>query len=225
MTARYDTKPAILYGYLTLGKRESNTDGAAGFPSEQYDLDADYGRASNDIRTRAYIGGLVHLPLRLEANPFFIIESSGPFNITVGRDLNGDSQFNDRPAFATDLNRASVYRTRWGNFDADTMPGQKIIPVNYGAGPAFVMLNMALSRVFYFGPKVGPGAASGQETPRRFAWNVGVQAQNLFNNVNGGPPLGVLGSPIFGQSTNMSVNQFANPQANRLIYLHTTLTF
>jgi hypothetical protein len=86
------------------------------------------------------------------------------------------------------------------------------------------MLNMALSRVFYFGPKTS-GAAAGQETPRRFAWNVGLQAQNLLNNVNGGPPLGVLGSPIFGQSTNMSVNQFASAQANRLIYLHTTLNF
>lgn len=224
MTVRYDTQPAILYGYLTIGKRETNTDSAAEFPSDQYDLGADYGRASNDIRTRAYIGGLLHLPLRLEANPFFIIESSGPFNITVGQDLNGDSQFNDRPAFATDLTRPSVYRTRWGNFDADPMPGQKTIPVNYGTGPSFIMLNMALSRVFYFGPKTS-GAAAGQETPRRFAWNVGLQAQNLLNNVNGGPPLGVLGSPIFGQSTNMSVNQFASAQANRLIYLHTTLNF
>jgi hypothetical protein len=118
-----------------------------------------------------------------------------------------------------------VYRTRWGNFDADPMPGQKIIPVNYGTGPSFVMLNMALSRVFYFGPKTGGAAANGQETQRRFAWNVGLQAQNLLNSVNGGPPLGVLGSPIFGQSTNMSVNQFANAQANRLIYLHTVLNF
>jgi hypothetical protein len=227
MTVRYDTSPAIVYGYFTFGKRETDTNGAAEFPSEQYDLAADYGRASNDVRAHAYIGGLVHLPFHVEANPFFIVESSGPFNITVGQDLNGDSQFNDRPAFATDLSRSSVYRTRWGNFDANPMPGQKIIPVNYGTGPAFVMLNMSLSRVFYFGPKLraAAGQASGQERPRRIAWNVGLQAQNLLNTVNGGPPLGVLGSPLFGHSTNMSVNQFANPQANRLIYLHTVVTF
>ncbi|MFZ0663997.1 MAG: carboxypeptidase regulatory-like domain-containing protein [Acidobacteriaceae bacterium] len=224
VNARYNTRPAILYGYYVFGKRETDTNGASSFPSNQYDLRADYGRASNDIRNRAYMGGLLHMPLRFDLNPFFIVESNAPFNITLGQDLNGDSQFNDRPAFATDLSRPSVIQTRWGNFDTDPLPGAKIIPINYAAGPSFVMLNMALSHDVSFGPKTDP-SASGKGVSRRYQMSLGIEGQNLFNHVNGGLPVGVLGSPLFGQSTSLSSNQFASPQSNRIIYLHMTFSF
>jgi hypothetical protein len=158
-----------------------------------------------------------------------------PFNITTGTDLNGDSQFNDRPAFATDLTRPSVYRTKWGNFDSDPLPGQRIIPINYGTGPSVVMLQMLFSRNFAFGPEVGDTAASPQtatgakaakaELPRKFQLNLGIEAQNILNIVNGGPPVGILTSPLFGQSTSLSSTQFSNTQANRILYLHMNLSF
>ncbi|MGB7188607.1 MAG: carboxypeptidase regulatory-like domain-containing protein [Acidobacteriaceae bacterium] len=224
ITARYNTAPAILYGYFLFSGRDANTAGATSFPSDQYDLNADYGRAADDIHARAYLGGLLHLPFGFTANPFFIVESSAPFNITVGQDLNGDSQFNDRPAFATDLTRPSVYPTAWGNFDAHPMPGQQIIPINYGKAPAFVMLNGAFSRTISFGPRLEQ-FTPGKKAPRRFQWNLGVQFQNLFNNVNGGQPIGVLGSPLFGHSNNLSSTQFSNVQSNRILYLHSVLSF
>jgi len=34
-------------------------------------------------------------------SPFITARSGAPFNITTGTDLNGDTIFNDRPAFAT----------------------------------------------------------------------------------------------------------------------------
>src|SRR6185437_8534999 len=204
----YSTKPGVFYGYLLFSKLDTNTAGASSFPANQYDLNADYGRAANDIHARAYLGGLLKLPFGCTANPFFIVESSAPFNITVGQDLNGDSQFNDRPAFATDLTRSSVYQTPWGNFDADPVPGQQIIPINYGRGPSFVMLNGAFSRTIPFGPRL-PTQTPGEKTARRFQWDLGVQFQNLFNTVNGGQPIGVLGSPLFGQSNNLSATQFS----------------
>lgn len=224
ITARYNTAPAILYGYFLFGRQSANTAGAASFPSDQYDLNADYGRASDDIRARAYLGGLIRLPLGFTVNPFFIVESSAPFNIVVGQDLNGDSQFNDRPAFATDLSRPSVYHTPWGIFDADPIPGQHIIPINYGKGPAFVMLNGSFSRTIPFGPRLEQSTPGGKG-PRRFQWDIGVQFQNLFNTVNGGQPIGVLGSPLFGLSNNLSTTQFSNVQSNRIFYLHSALTF
>lgn len=232
---KYSTRPVVLYGYYIFSKHNTDTQGPSSFPSDQYDLHLDYGRSSNDIRNRGYLGGLINLPFRFVFNPFLIAQSSAPFNITVGQDLNGDSQFNDRPAFATDLSRPSVYRTAWGTFDADPMPGQTIIPNNYGIGPSLVMLNAGLSHNISFGPtlpdqpapaKLKPGQKAERiEIARRFQTSLGVEAQNVFNHVNGGPPVGVLGSPLFGQSTSLSSTQFSSTQANRILYLHLTLSF
>ncbi len=227
--------PVLLYGYYIFGYSNSNTGGPSSFPSNQYDLHVDYGRASNDIRNRLYFGGLVRMPFKFQLNPFLIAQSNAPFNITVGQDLNGDSQFNDRPAFATDPTRPSVYRTKWGNFDADPLPGQKIIPINYGTGPSFVMLNLALTRNFSFGPPladqpapavVTPGKTPGKtEIGRRYTMNLGLNVQNVFNTVNGGTPVGVLESPLFGQSTTLSTTQYSLTQANRIVYLRMRLDF
>ena len=64
-----------------------------------------------------------------------IVRSGQPFNITTGRDNNGDTVFTDRPAFATDLAKPGVVVTRFGAFDPNPAPGQAIIPRNYGEGP------------------------------------------------------------------------------------------
>ncbi len=70
----------------------------------------------------------------------------------LGKDLNGDSLFNDRPAFATDLTlRTSVVKTAYGIFDTLPLPGQPIIPRNYGNGPGRFSLNMHLTKIFSFG--------------------------------------------------------------------------
>lgn len=235
LNMRYKTKPVLLYGYYVLGKRDTDTEGPNSFPSDQYNIRADYGRAANDLRNRGYLGGLISLPYHFVMNPFLIVQSSVPFNITVGQDLTGDSQFNDRPTFATDLNRPSVYKTPWGNFDSDPMPGQQTIPINYGVGPSLVMLNMGLSRNMSFGPKLADVTAANSvvsankpaeaEVARRYQVSLGLEAQNVLNTNNGGLPVGVLGSPLFGQSTSLSPTQFSNTQANRIIYLHMTLTF
>jgi hypothetical protein len=75
-------------------------------------------------------------------SPFIVVSSGAPFNITIGRDLNGDGRFNDRPAWATDLTRPSVVITKYGAFDTDPLPGQTIIPRNLGNGPGNFTVNM-----------------------------------------------------------------------------------
>ena len=76
--------PVLLYGYYIFGYSHSNTGGPSSFPSNQYNLHVDYGRAAEDIRNRFYLGGLVTLPLKLQLNPFLVTQSNAPFNITVG---------------------------------------------------------------------------------------------------------------------------------------------
>jgi hypothetical protein len=234
VNAHYRTRPVTFYGIYIFGYSKADTTGDSYTPSNQYNYLADYGRAANDLRHRAYFGGLASLPFKFQVDPFLVLESSMPFNITTGTDLNGDSQFNDRPAFATDLTRPSVYRTKFGNFDADPMAGQKIIPINYGTGPSVAMLQMLFSRGFAFGPRAGdPSAAASassakagkEETPRKYQMNLGLEAQNILNIVNGGLPVGVLGAPLFGHSTSLSSTQFSNSQANRILYLHMDVSF
>src|SRR5262249_41800152 len=59
-------KPVLLYGYYIFGHSNSNTGGPSTFPLNQYDLHVDYGRATEDIHNRFYMGGLVTLPWKLQ---------------------------------------------------------------------------------------------------------------------------------------------------------------
>ena len=94
------------------------------------------------------------LPRGFRVSPFLVANSGSPFNITSGQDLNGDSIFNDRPGVATDFSRPSVVQTNLGAFDTAPLPGQTIIPINFGAAPAQFTLNMRLSKTIGMGPKL-----------------------------------------------------------------------
>lgn len=171
-----------LFGFYTLNRARSDTDGAGSFPSNQYDLSTEYGRAVFDVRHRAFIGGSIETLFGIRVNPFITASSGRPFNITIGRDLNGDSLFNARPAFATDLSRASVVYTPYGVFDTNPLPGQAIIPRNYGDGPGQFSVNLRVSRTFGFGERStsarGPSGAGGR----------------LERGPHGGPPGGAGGA-------------------------------
>ncbi len=231
VNANVHTKALGLYGYYMLNHSLADTSGAGNFPSNQYDLRQDWGRASNDIRSRLFLGGYMKLWKGFGANPFLVYQSSTPFDFVVGQDLNGDTQFNDRPAFATDLTRASVVHTPWGAFDTQPIAGQTIIPVNYGNGPGTFMLNMRITKDFNFGPPVPPEtpapAAKGaavtapkKKAPieRKYTTGFALSADNVLNHVNLAPPVGVLGSPLFGKSTALA-STFGSGSANRTVSL------
>jgi hypothetical protein len=151
-----------LFGNYVLNFARSDTDFASNFPVNQYDLSGEYGNSAQDQRHRVFIGGAVNaLPWGLRLNPTLVVNSGRPFNITVGRDLNGDSLFTERPAFATDLSRASVRRTAFGDFDLDPQPGFAVIPRNYGRGPGFFSVNMRVSKTVGFGESAAAGAGQG----------------------------------------------------------------
>jgi hypothetical protein len=184
-----------LFGYYTLNYANSDTAGPSSFPSNPYNVMADYGRAAFDVRHRVFLGGTIALPHAFRVSPFLVAASGRPFNISVGQDLNGDSIFNDRPAFATDLSRPSVVQTAWGAFDMAPMPGQTIVPINYGTGPAQFTMNMRVSKTFGFGKKLerpnmggGPGGPGQQHGP------AGLAGRGLTGSAGRGP--GGFAAPV-----------------------------
>jgi hypothetical protein len=99
------------------------------------------------------IGSSFQLPHGFRLSPFLVASSGSPYNITLGQDLNGDSIFNDRPAFAT-ASSSAVRSTPIGNFDLLPVPGDPLVPLNYGTGPAQFTANLRVSKSFSFGPEL-----------------------------------------------------------------------
>jgi hypothetical protein len=142
-----------LFTRYFLGRARSDSEGAGSFPASSYDLDAEYGPSFQDVRHRFVLGGSVRLPWGLRVSPFVIASSGRPFNITTGRDNNGDTVFTDRPAYVTDPGKAGVVNTQWGLLDPNPTPGQEIIPRNLGRGPAFFVTNLRLGKTIPFGKR------------------------------------------------------------------------
>ena len=139
-----------------MGWVDSNTNGAGSFPENQYNLAQNYGRAPYDVRNRLFIMGSWTMPKGFQLFPFVTANSARPFNITLGQDLNGDSIFNDRPAYATSQSDpANVKATPWGTFDLQPKPGAAIIPPNTGVGFNQFSVNMRISKTFGFGRETG----------------------------------------------------------------------
>lgn len=210
-------------GYYRL--RSEQSDGSGGAPSNSYDLADDYGRASNDIRNNLTFSIYGELYKGIYLSSFVRAQSGTPFNIVVGQDLNGDSSFNDRPAFASDLSRSSVVHTAYGNFDVAPVPGQIIIPVNYGTGPAFAVASFTVGRTFEFGHPIKPAADAPKlkpgEKPRKpdrpYSLDLLLSAENVFNHPNYAVPVSTLGSPLFGKFTSLATSYQGS--ANRLVNL------
>lgn len=227
------TKKFFLFGYYVVRKMNTDTTGPGSFPSNSYNIHEDYGRSPEPTQ-RLYLGGFYQLPGGLSLNAFLSSSSGTPFNITTGTDLNGDTQYNDRPAFATSPTINSIlYQTKYGNFDANPQPGEKIIPINDGNGPAFAEVDFGLSKSFKFGPRAPlPPPPPGAPAPKgpmpkpdpRYTLSFGLNAQNAFNDVNSGPPVGVLTSPQFGHSISL-YSAYGASNANRVIMLQSYFNF
>src|SRR5262249_37873708 len=116
--------------------------------------------------------------------------SGPPFNIITGQDLNGDSIFNDRPAFASSATApANLHVTQWGNFDSAPLPGDPRIPMNFGTTPAQFTVNMRLAKTFGIGPKLQPVAGNTQQ---------GNGQQGGQQRGGGGPNAGGGHGPVGG---------------------------
>ena len=151
-----------LFGYYALNYANSDASGASGFPSNSYDVGADYGRASFDTRHRVFFGGTMGLPQGFRLSPFMIFSSGSPYNVTVGQDLNHDSIFNDRPAFGTNPAGSCPFPTAAACLHYVIPTGSETpIPINYLTGPNHFTLNLRLAKTFGFGPENKAAAQAG----------------------------------------------------------------
>jgi hypothetical protein len=235
------------FGGYSLGKTKGTDQGSSGSPFDAYDFSNEFARSSFSSLNFAHFGGNYTMPRYGISLSLFGIASSGqPFNITTGRDTNGDTLFTERPAFATDVNEPGVVMTPFGALDPNPSPGQKIIPRNIGRGPGFVSVSFSLGKAFKFGPAIEPKApppggprttdAGAAQTPpkpvpiqRPYTLNLSMNVNNIFNRTNEGPPVGNMASPYFLKSPSGSSNFFFGPgggsAGNRTIYLRVRISF
>ncbi len=179
---RINTGRLSLFGNYTLNYANSDlgtggssgsysSPGSPGFLSNQYDPMADYGRSTFAVRHKVFLGGTLALPYAFRLNPFMVIASGQPYDITTGTDFNDDSIFNARPALVsttTCLSRVvqgAIVCTPLGTFNTAPGIGEALIPINSATGPTLFTLNLRLSKTFGFGRETKSGSASGQGGP------------------------------------------------------------
>jgi hypothetical protein len=124
-------------------------------------------------------------------NPFIIVQSGRPFNITLGRDLNNDARNTERPAFApagtvcTENNSAIFKCTPLGVFKIGALqPGDVMIPRNFGEGPGSTTVNLRVSKTWSFGSEGGSGNAGQQNRPQP---GQGGDQRAIMGGMRGGP--------------------------------------
>ncbi len=210
-----------------LGWAKGDTDGAGTFPANPTDIEADWGRASSDVRHRVMAGGNIRGPWDISIGPMITISTGRPYNITTGRDLNFDTVFSDRPSFGV-AGQPGVIETEYGMLD--TTGSGIIIPRNYGDGPGFASVSLRLSKTIPFkktqaatpqgggpggggmggpmgGGGHGPGDRGGMGGMRGGGGpglTISLSVSNLLDRTNANTPVGNLTSPLFGQSTSLA---------------------
>ncbi|HUO31316.1 MAG TPA: carboxypeptidase regulatory-like domain-containing protein [Bryobacteraceae bacterium] len=242
-----------LFGAYIWNNAHSNTDGSlcaspygcgTSTPMIQDDLSAEWSRSSLDITSRMFLAGTVAGPWKTQFSPFITASSGMPFDITTGADYLGDGILNARPAIASGPG-SGIVQTPYGYLNPLPLPGEPILPRNYGTGPDQFTVNMRLSRTWGFGttkfsgPSGGARASSGGGrfggrgpfgstlTEHRYNLTLSISARNLLNHVNYTPPVGVMGSPFFLQSTSISGGYMAEatPTDNRRIDIQLRFQF
>ena len=166
------SRALTFFSSYSLSKTTNDTDGQGGslFPANSYDLTGEFGRAAFDVRHRFTFAGTINLPWKqVSLNPFIIISSGAPFNITTGQDTNGDRLFTERPSFApvgVDCNNpaANIVCTPFGNFNLRPAAGEALIPRNFGQGPGFASINMRISKTWNFGT-IHSSTAANEKAP------------------------------------------------------------
>lgn len=240
-------KKIQFWGGYNLAKSRSTDSGQSGAPFDAYDFTNEFARGNYSTLNFVYSGGSYTAPGGINVYTFFVGNSGQPFNITTGRDTNGDTRFSERPAFATDLSEPGVVVTPLGAFDPTPSPGQTIIPRNFGRGPGYLSLNVSIGKAFKFGkaiepkspppggPSTTPATGGDQKPPakpevqRPYSLSLSVNATNVFNRTNKGLPVGNMSSPFFLQSPSGS-SQFSfgpggSSAGNRVISLRVRVSF
>jgi hypothetical protein len=152
--------------------------------------------------------------------------------------------------------RPFVYATPYGFLNAQPAPGELPIPRNFGDGFGSFSINLRAARTWGLGepttgvnsgrggggggrnggaggfgggrPGGGRGFLTGATTNRRYNVTIGIEVRNLLNSVNPGLPIGILGSPQFGQAQEIANGFFgrgSNQSSNRRLEMQLRFSF
>lgn len=243
-----------LFGYYALNFANSDTAGAGSFPSQSNNIKADYGRATFSTRNRLFLGGSINAPFHISLSPFVIAGSGTPYNLTTGSDVNGDSQFTDRVAFANGVSGRCTVKADF----VIPVAGAATVPINYCTGPALFTANLRVSKTFGFGPLTdaaaaraaqqggpggpggggrgpggggrgpgggGPGGPGAASTGHRYNLALGAQVQNLFNYAALGVPVGTYKSESFGRSLQLAGGPYTTNSAVERLQVFLSFNF
>ena len=244
-----------MFGSYVYNNAMSNTDGAGFFPENQYDLAADYGRAAYDIHHRIFMAGSANLRWNIRISPFFMFQSGAPFNLTTGQDLYGDNLFNARPALVAAGSPGAIDTPcGWVSANPqpgqpivgrNCAIGPDNISLNLRLSKTFGFGGEKSGRAGGAGGGGGgrwagggpggggpPGGGGGfrgpfsdSTTSQRYNLTIGIQARNLLNHLNLMPPIGVITSPFFLQSTAMAGGYGASNAVDRRVELQARFSF
>ena len=189
----------LLFANYAWLRQRNDADGPFSLPADSDDLAAEWGPASG---VPSHIASAVlntTLLDRIRVSVSASARSGTPYNITTGRDSNGDAVFTDRPAGVGrnsgmsagtwDVAARLTYVFGFGQKSQDGGPGgQRVVIIQRAGGGA--------------GDLLGGGAGfGGGADNKRVRVELFATASNLFNRVNLAGYSGVMTSPFFGQPT------------------------
>ena len=189
----------FMFVNYTWARMRNEADGPFSLPADNFDLAPEWGPSMMDMPHR--LSGMFNMNLwkGFKLATSFNASSGSPYNITTGRDDNGDTVSNDRPA-GVDRNAARG-SSRW---DANARLswafgfGQRKGADGGAGGPMIVMHRVG-------GPsEPSMGGFSGGADEKRWRFELYVAGTNIFNNTNLLGYSGVMTSPFFGQATSAS---------------------
>jgi hypothetical protein len=189
----------VLFANYTWLNQRNDADGPFSLPADSYNLAGEWGPAAGV--PHHIFSGMINTAFRRDFRLGFTAaaRSGVPYNVTTGRDDNGDAVFTDRPAGVMrnsawtkamfDVGARASYAFGFGTRPATAGPGgaPTVVIQRIGSvGAASDMLNA-----------MGGGGAE----DKRVRFELFVSAQNLLNHVNPINYSGVMTSPFFGQPT------------------------
>ena len=187
---------AFVFASYAFNRQMSDADGAFSLPANSYDLAAEWSRVTGVPRhiASAVMNTTLTKSLRLAVSTS--ARSGAPYNVTTGRDDNGDTVFNDRPA---GVGRNSL--TTAGMWDMAARVtyafgfGEKPAGAGGPGGPQVIMVRGGGA-----GDLLGALGGGGAEN-KRIRIELFAAASNLSNTVNPIGYSGVMTSPFFGKPT------------------------
>jgi carboxypeptidase family protein len=187
----------FLFANYAWNRQFSDADGAFSLPANSYDLAAEWGRVSGVPRHNVSAVMNTNLSKAVRLAVSTSARSGAPYNVTTGRDDNGDTVFNDRPAGVGrnslsshgfwDVAARVTYAFGFGDKPPSTGGGGPMIMIrSIGGGGAGDLLG---------------GLSGGGAENKRVRIELFASASNLLNHVNPMGYSGVMTSPFFRQPT------------------------